>query len=62
MNTWEYHDFIDALLDDKLTPAGLLKLKRLHEIMSINILATTIAVAPFAWVGNRWLQGKIVTL
>jgi len=37
-------------------------MKRLHEQVSMSIIATAIAMAPFAWVGSRWLQGNFVTL
>lgn len=61
LNTWEYHDFIDALLDEKLTPEGLMKMKRLHHDVSLNIVATPIVVFPFAWLCNKWLQGTLST-
>ncbi len=57
LSHWEYHDFIDHLLDDRLTPDGLMKFKRLHSHMSMNAL-----VIPFlsffpAFLANRWLTG-----
>ena len=62
LNTWEYHDFIDTLLDDKLSAAGLMKMKRLHYDISLSIIATPIIMFPFAWIGNKWLQGKLSIL
>jgi len=58
LNHWEYHDFIDHLLDDRMTAAGLMKLKRLHSSMSINALAIPIVMFPFAWVVNRWMSSS----
>ncbi len=58
LSTWEYHDLIDALLDEKLSPAGLIKMKRLYFDVSINIIATPIVMFLPAWIATRWLQGK----
>jgi hypothetical protein len=55
LNHWEYHDFIDQLLDDRLTAQGLMKMKRLHSAMSVNALAIPVVMFPFAWVANRWM-------
>lgn len=59
LNTWEYHDFIDALLDEKLSPAGLMKMKRLHHDISLSIVATPIVMFLPAWLCNKWLQGTL---
>ena len=55
LNHWEYHDFIDHLLDDRMTAEGLMKLKRLHSAMAVNALAIPVVMFPFAWVANRWM-------
>lgn len=55
LNHWEYHDFIDHLLDDRMTAEGLMKLKRLHSSMAVNALAIPLVMFPFAWVANRWM-------
>lgn len=60
LSTWEYHDLIDALLDEKLSPAGLIKMKRLYFDISINLIATPIVMFFPAWIANRWLQGTKV--
>lgn len=58
LSHWEYHDFIDHLLDDRLTAEGLMKFKRLHSQMAMNAF-----VIPFisffpAYLANKWLAGK----
>lgn len=55
LNHWEYHDFIDHLLDDRMTAEGLMKLKRLHAAMAVNALAIPVVMFPFAWFANRWM-------
>lgn len=55
LNHWEYHDFIDHLLDDRFTAEGLMKMKRLHAAMSMNAVIIPFAMFPFAWVANRWV-------
>ena len=57
MNHWEYNDFIDQLLDDRLSAQGLMKFKRLHSQMSINALVIPIVSFFPAYLANRWLVG-----
>eukprot|EP00919_Chromeraceae_sp_WS-2016_P010859 GHVR01025408.1.p1 GENE.GHVR01025408.1~~GHVR01025408.1.p1 ORF type:complete len:176 (-),score=5.75 GHVR01025408.1:1666-2193(-) len=59
MSTWEYHDFIDALLDERLTPEGLMKFKRMYRANSLNLIAVPMVTFPIAWVANRWLAGFV---
>lgn len=57
LSHWEYHDFIDQLLDDRLTAEGLMKFKRLHSQMAVNALLIPLVTFPFAFLANRWLAG-----
>ena len=57
LSHWEYHDFIDQLLDDRLTAEGLLKFKRLHSQMALNALLIPAVTFPLAFLANRWLAG-----
>ena len=57
LNHWEYHDFIDQMLDDRLSAEGLMKFKRLHSHMAVNALVIP-AISFFpAYFCNRWLAG-----
>ena len=58
LSTWEYHDFIDCLLDDRLTPSGLMKFKRMHEINSMNLVLVPVLTFPLAYWSQKWLVGK----
>ena len=60
LSHWEYHDFIDQLIDDRLTAEGLMKFKRLHSAMSLNALAIPAVTFPFAYVATKWLTGNAV--
>lgn len=57
LNVWEYHDMLDALLDDKISAEGLVKMKQLYWQNSIAMIAVPIVSFPLAWVCNKWLQG-----
>lgn len=57
LNHWEYHDFIDQLLDDRLTAEGLMKFKRLHSHMSMNTIVIPVLSFFPAYLCNRWLAG-----
>src|SRR4051812_14834938 len=57
LSHWEYHDFIDQLLDDRLTADGLMKFKRLHSHMSMNAIVIPIISFFPAYLANRWLAG-----
>ena len=57
LNHWEYHDFIDHLLDDRLSAEGLMKFKRLHSHMSMNALVIPVISFFPAYLCNRWLAG-----
>ena len=57
LSHWEYHDFIDQQLDDRLTAEGLMKFKRLHSQMALNALLIPAVTFPFAFLANRWLAG-----
>jgi len=58
LSHWEYHDFIDQLLDDRLTAQGLMKFKRLHSQMSMNAIMVPIVSFFPAYFANRWLAGS----
>ena len=60
LSQWEYHDFIDQLLDDRLTAEGLMKFKRLHSQMAINAVLIPAVTFPLAYFGSRWLAGTSV--
>lgn len=57
LSHWEYHDFIDQLLDDRLTAEGLMKFKRLHSQMAVNAVLIPAVTFPIAFIANRWLAG-----
>lgn len=57
LSHWEYHDFIDQLLDDRLTAEGLMKFKRLHSQMATNAVLIPLVTFPIAFLANRWLAG-----
>ena len=57
LSTWEYHDLIDAVSDEKLSPRGLMKFKELFRQNSMQLLVVPVAVFPFAWFANRWVVG-----
>lgn len=57
LSHWEYHDFIDQLLDDRLTAEGLMKFKRLHSQLAVNAVVIPIFMFPIAFYANRWLAG-----
>ncbi len=61
LSHWEYYDFIDQMLDDRLTAEGLMKFKRLHSQMSMNGVVIPLVMFPFAFVANRWLVGTFKT-
>ena len=58
LSHWEYHDFIDQLLDDRLSAQGLMKFKRLHSAMSMNTLVIPIVSFFPAYLCNRWMAGN----
>lgn len=58
LNHWEYHDFIDQLLDDRLSAEGLIKFKRLHSHMAMNALVIPFVSFFPAYYLNRWLAGN----
>lgn len=57
LSHWEYHDFIDSMLDDRLTPEGLIKFKRLHSHMASNAVLIPVVMFPFAYLATKWLTG-----
>ncbi len=57
LSHWEYHDFIDQLLDDRLTAEGLLKFKRLHSQLAMNAVVIPAVTFPLAFLANRALVG-----
>jgi hypothetical protein len=57
LSHWEYHDFIDQLLDDRLTAQGLMKFKRLHSQMATNAVLIPAITFPLAFLANRWIAG-----
>lgn len=58
MSHWEYHDFIDHMLDDRLTAEGLMKFKRLHSQLTMNSAAIPVVTFIPAWFMNKWLFGR----
>ena len=59
LSTWEYHDFVDALIDDRLSARGLMKFKNLYTHISFNLFATPIVAFPPAFILTKWLVGII---
>ena len=59
LSTWEYYDFIDKMLDDRVSSTGLMKFKRLHSLITFNCVAVPVVTFPLAWFCNRWLVGNI---
>ena len=59
LSHWEYHDFIDQLLDDRLSAEGLMKFKRLHSQMALNAVLIPAVTFPIAFLANRWLAGTL---
>lgn len=57
LSTWEYHDFIDQLLDDRLSAEGLMKFKRLHSQLTMNAIVIPIVSFFPAYYCNRWMAG-----
>jgi len=57
LSHWEYHDFIDSMLDDRLTAEGLMKFKRLHSHMASNAVIIPVVMFPIAYLANKWLTG-----
>ena len=57
LSHWEYHDFIDHLLDDRLTAEGLMKFKRLHSQLTMNTVAIPVISFFPAYYANKWLAG-----
>jgi hypothetical protein len=37
-------------------------MKRLHHDVTMSMIATPILMFPFAWMANKWLQGKLSPL
>lgn len=62
LSHWEYHDFIDHLLDDRLTAEGLMKFKRLHSHMATNALVIPVVSFFPAYFCNRWLAGTTLVM
>lgn len=57
LSHWEYHDFIDQMIDDRISAEGLMKFKRLHSAMAFNALAIPLVTFPIAYVASKWLVG-----
>lgn len=57
LSTWEYHDFIDAFNDDRLSGRALMKFKELFRVNSAQILVVPVLSLPVAWFFNRWMSG-----
>ncbi|MCB0369353.1 MAG: hypothetical protein KDD45_07840 [Bdellovibrionales bacterium] len=62
LNHWEYLDFIDQMLDDRLSASGLMKFKRLHSSMTMNAVVIASAMTVPAYICNRWLAGILNTI
>ena len=60
LSHWEYHDFIDQMLDDRLTAEGLMKFKRLHSQLAMNTLVIPIIAFFPAYYANRWMAGTSI--
>ena len=57
LSTWEYHDLVDAVNDDRLSARSLMKFKELYRLNSLQLLAVPVVAFPFAWLANRWVVG-----
>jgi hypothetical protein len=60
LSTWEYHDLIDQLLDDRLSASGLMKFKRLRQQLVMNSIVIPIVSFFPAYCCNRWLAGTFI--
>ena len=58
MSHWEYHDFIDHFLDDRLPAEGHMKFKRLHSQLPMNTPAIPLDTIFPAWFLNKWIFGR----
>ena len=59
LSMWEYHDFIDCVLDDRLTAEGLMKFKRMYQLNSLGMLIIPTITFPIAYICQKWMHGKV---
>lgn len=57
LNVWEYHDMVDALLQDKISDQGQMKFKRMYQINSYSMLMVPVIGFPIAFFAQKWLHG-----
>lgn len=55
----DYYTVLDCLLDEKLSPNGLMKFKNLHEVNMYGVAFVPLFCFPAAYIFSNMLTGKV---